>query len=314
MSLNRWHIPTSEQEIVGVFVEEVEDLLENIDHHMRAWEKDPADQKALTEIRRSFHTLKGSGRMVKALDMSEMAWKVERMLNQAIAGAVPVSEPMIKLVAAVQAQIPKMTDAFKNQRPVVGMGAIESLMNRADAIATGRTQAPVPPTAVATARDRQRSTLHELNLKLDRCMQRADEALHRSEMALQESRRASTLTDSLNNRVGQRNWGAEMERLTELVNLLSKEISDVRLETLRSQKDAILQRSEVNQLVEQRVRARLASSVERLRGEIGRDMEEHYRAASAHHRFGWMALILSALLGAMIATGLFISIQLMGTH
>ena len=38
----------------------------------------PHDQEALTTVRRAFHTLKGSGRMVGLMDLGEAAWRVER--------------------------------------------------------------------------------------------------------------------------------------------------------------------------------------------------------------------------------------------
>ena len=41
----------------------------------------PDDREALTTIRRGFHTLKGSGRMVGLMDLGEAAWEVERVMN-----------------------------------------------------------------------------------------------------------------------------------------------------------------------------------------------------------------------------------------
>ena len=38
---------------------------------------------ALVTVRRSFHTLKGSGRMVGARDLGEFAWSIENLLNRA---------------------------------------------------------------------------------------------------------------------------------------------------------------------------------------------------------------------------------------
>ena len=61
-------------------------------------------------------------------------------------------------------------------------------------------------------------------------------------------------------------------------------------------------------LVDERVRARLAPRMDRLRGEVERDIEEGHRTLIANGRFGWLALILSALVGGLIATALFLSI------
>ena len=314
MAVDRWHIPTSDEEIVVVFLEEVGELLENIDNHMKFWMAHPDDKKPLTEIRRSFHTLKGSGRMVKALDLSEVAWKVEKMLNQAIAGTVPVSESMVKLVAAARAQIPRLVDAFRTRQSVAESDEVEHLMKTADAITAGTSAAREPaqaPIATAVPTGKQHLKLYEMDLKLERFMQRADEALHRSEMALQQARRISPQSVATESGSGVQASRSEVERIGELVNLLSKEVSEVRLESKKSQRESILRQTEVNHLIGQRVRARLVPIEHRI-SEIKRDVEENHRAVAALGRFGWRSLIISALIGGMIALGLYKYIQSLG--
>ena len=313
MSLDRWHIPSSDEEIVDVFVEEAGELLEAIDSQLKTWMENPGDKKALTEIRRSFHTLKGSGRMVKALDLADTAWKVEKMLNQAISGAVPVTEPMLRLVSSIREQIPRMVDAFKNRRPVSGNGDIEGLMKSADALAAGRAPAQAPATlATAATGGKQHFKVYELNLKIERVMQRADEALHRSEMALQQARRIATMSETSRAAAGRSDDSGELVRIGELVNQLSKELSDLRLESKKSQRESIVHQTEMNHLVEQRVRARLVPVMERLRIEIKRDIDENNRSISAVRRFGWVAVLSSAFVGGVIAVGLLMSVSSAG--
>src|SRR5262249_47738741 len=54
-------------EIREVFVDEVQEEIENLNRNLPAWQADPNDFERLKPIRRSFHTLKGSGRLVGAL-------------------------------------------------------------------------------------------------------------------------------------------------------------------------------------------------------------------------------------------------------
>ena len=206
MPLNCWHIPTSEEETIDVYFEEVGELLEQIDDHMKTWMSHLGDKKTLTEIRRAFHTIKGSGRMANVLDLSELAWKVENMLNQAIAGAVPVSQPMVKLVATIRNQIPKMVDAFKNGRSIARNGDIVRLTKLADKLASEKNPAQIeaPPTA-ATTDVMQRSELYQFNVKLENCMQRANEALRRSEMALHQARQVSARNEDRHSENRRRN-------------------------------------------------------------------------------------------------------------
>lgn len=313
MTQERWRIPTCDEELVDVFLEEVGEHLQTIDTQMKAWTANPGDQRPLTEIRRCFHTIKGSGRMVKALDLSELAWKVEHMLNQALGGTVPVSEPMVKVVAAVRALVPKMVDAFKHRRSLAGNRDIETLIRLADTLAAGR-KAPAASalrSVPAPAAERQ-VRLQDIDARLDRCMQRSDEALHRSELALQQARRVSALLESPKSAAGHPETAAEVARIGELANRLAKEVSDLRLQSEQGQRESALHQGELNQLVEQRVRARLAPDVERLRGELAQGLEDGRRADQASRRFGWLALLLSALVGGLIATALLLSVPYLG--
>lgn len=101
---------------------------------------------------------------------------------------------MVKLVAALRARIPSLVDAFKHGHPVAGGREIENLMRLADTLARGETTSAPPRHAAATVVE-QHLAPQEVSARLKRCMQRADEALHRSEMALQQARRLSALIE-----------------------------------------------------------------------------------------------------------------------
>ena len=64
----------------------MEEVLENVDRWMPEWANNLSHEEALTEIRRAFHTLKGSGRMVGATDIGDFSWAVENLLNRVIDG------------------------------------------------------------------------------------------------------------------------------------------------------------------------------------------------------------------------------------
>ena len=65
-----------DEEILEIFIEEVDEVLQTIDTHFEVWRTDYSNRTALTEFRRSFHPLKGSGRMVGADILGELAWAV----------------------------------------------------------------------------------------------------------------------------------------------------------------------------------------------------------------------------------------------
>ncbi len=74
-----------DDEIIEIFVEEATEVLETITEFLPRW-IDNEDGEALAEIRRAFHTLKGSGRMVGAADIGEFGWAIENMLNRLVDG------------------------------------------------------------------------------------------------------------------------------------------------------------------------------------------------------------------------------------
>ncbi len=75
--------PTEEeQELLDIFLEEAREVLATIRSKLEACQAHPDDHESLVTIRRGFHTLKGSGRMVGLTDLGEVAWSVERALNK----------------------------------------------------------------------------------------------------------------------------------------------------------------------------------------------------------------------------------------
>lgn len=68
-------------ELLSIFLEEANEVLATLGETLPVAERDPHDRESLTTIRRSFHTLKGSGRMVGLNDLGETAWAVEQVMN-----------------------------------------------------------------------------------------------------------------------------------------------------------------------------------------------------------------------------------------
>jgi len=105
-----------DEELTSIFVEEVGDITSQLLEHFPQWSADYDNENALTETRRAFHTLKGSGRMVKAVDIGELAWSVENMLNRVIDHTILPNKPHIALVNKVIGLIPDMVSAYKHRQ------------------------------------------------------------------------------------------------------------------------------------------------------------------------------------------------------
>ncbi|HEY5683571.1 MAG TPA: Hpt domain-containing protein [Sulfuricaulis sp.] len=99
-------------EIMEIFVEDARDVLENIRNKFIVWREDTDNQNALTELRRGYHTLKGSGRMVGASEVAELAWDVENVLNRIREGKIVPSAAIIDLLQQTQDSLPSLIDVL----------------------------------------------------------------------------------------------------------------------------------------------------------------------------------------------------------
>jgi chemosensory pili system protein ChpA (sensor histidine kinase/response regulator) len=124
-----------DEEIREVFVEEVQDEIDNLGRSMPAWKADVHDFEKLKPIRRSFHTLKGSGRLVGALALGEFSWKVENMLNRVLDKTVPAGPAVQALVETAIGTLPELLRALRGEgNPTADIGQIMAV---ADKIAAG---------------------------------------------------------------------------------------------------------------------------------------------------------------------------------
>ncbi|MCO8096496.1 Hpt domain-containing protein [Acinetobacter lwoffii] len=88
-------------EILEIFVEEIEEIFVELNALFPEWLTNPDHQENLKTIRRHFHTLKGSGRMVGAKSAGEMAWAVEDTLNRVLSGSIQLTPKVQKFAQAV---------------------------------------------------------------------------------------------------------------------------------------------------------------------------------------------------------------------
>lgn len=98
-------------EIFDIFMEEAAEELDVIQNHYPKWRADTSDEQSLQIFRRSFHTLKGSGRMVGAQTIGEFAWAVENLLNRVMDGTVSADEQLLAFLDEAVAAVPVLVQA-----------------------------------------------------------------------------------------------------------------------------------------------------------------------------------------------------------
>ena len=70
-----------EDDLRDIFLEEAREVVQNGLTAIAALKANPGDASELTTLRRAFHTLKGSSRMVGLTEFGEAAWSLEQVLN-----------------------------------------------------------------------------------------------------------------------------------------------------------------------------------------------------------------------------------------
>lgn len=139
-----------DEDIREVFLEEFDDELANLGTLLPAWRTQLDNMDRLRPIRRIFHTLKGSGRLVGARTLGEFAWKIEGMLNRVLDGSRPATPAVLAMVDNAHAALPQLNAALRHgQRISVDLQAMQAI---ADRVGAGEETFYVPlPAAAAPA-------------------------------------------------------------------------------------------------------------------------------------------------------------------
>jgi chemosensory pili system protein ChpA (sensor histidine kinase/response regulator) len=89
--------PEIEDELLEVFLEEAREVVANGLAAIGVLQEEPGNLSEQTTLRRAFHTLKGSSRMVGLNDYGEAAWSMEQVLNAWLAEQKPMQPGLLQL-------------------------------------------------------------------------------------------------------------------------------------------------------------------------------------------------------------------------
>ncbi len=108
----------ADPEFLDIFAEELGEEIQRLNAAIGTWADNPAEREALTQIRRAFHTIKGSSRLIGAQVIGEFAWNHEHLLNGAMDGSIPVTPALIAYVQSGIALLPVLRDQLlARERP-----------------------------------------------------------------------------------------------------------------------------------------------------------------------------------------------------
>ena len=122
-------------ELLEVFLEEAQEVLDSMRANLESIQLHPESRGPLAIIRRGFHTLKGSGRMVGLTDLAEVAWVIERAMNKWLQGNRPATPGLLKLILDAETKLKGWIDSLRKH----GSALVDAdeLANAARQIETG---------------------------------------------------------------------------------------------------------------------------------------------------------------------------------
>jgi chemosensory pili system protein ChpA (sensor histidine kinase/response regulator) len=123
-------------ELLTLYIEEAREEVARVAKLFPAWEQNPLETEALAGVRRAFHTLKGSGRMVGATDIAEFAWAIENLLNKVIENTLQRSPAILGTVRDAAALAGELVNALEANQAAPAKA--QDIIDRAHALAANK--------------------------------------------------------------------------------------------------------------------------------------------------------------------------------
>ena len=120
-----------DDELRVVFINEVKSEIGNLRRNLMLWKAAPANFNRLMPLRRSFHTLKGSSRMIGVPALGDFNARFERLLDRVIDKSLPPDPAVVAVVEQAVAALPELLAQFEGLRqPRLDIAAIMKTADR----------------------------------------------------------------------------------------------------------------------------------------------------------------------------------------
>lgn len=117
--ISHTEVAEGNEELVDIYLEEAKvEVFPNIENALKKIEELGYDKEQVTIIRRGYHTLKGSGRMVNLNYLAEIAWLVEQTLNTFLSEDKPVSDDVLDIVRKTKATLENYFEELNQHKTV----------------------------------------------------------------------------------------------------------------------------------------------------------------------------------------------------
>jgi len=173
----------ADEEILEIFLEEADEVVGQVAELFPQWRRNTDDSETLVTIRRMFHTLKGSGRMIGAGVIAEFSWALENLINRVLDNtAVPGPELLEVLADAVEV-LPQLVEQVKGR----GKPDKDVFFMMAVAHALSKPGTPVPERVAATVVEEAEDTRAEVSPQAEKTWETLEEVFGAEEKEPGES-------------------------------------------------------------------------------------------------------------------------------
>ena len=133
-------------ELLDIYLTEADEVLDSVASSAARLKAQPDDRDALTTVRRGFHTLKGSGRMVGLTELGEIAFAVEKVHNRLLEDERPASAAVLALIDTAQTSFRVWVDTLRRKgRVTPDATALRTAIEKVDAELPAPTVSVVAP-------------------------------------------------------------------------------------------------------------------------------------------------------------------------
>ncbi len=119
--------PEIDPAMLGIFLEEYDSVRIQLEDGLEAWLDNTSDNKAVSELRRGFHTLKGSGRMVGAMEIGDFSGQIENLLNNLIENRITFNQQIADTVRLAIAALDPLRARLVGEHSELDETGIENL-------------------------------------------------------------------------------------------------------------------------------------------------------------------------------------------
>ena len=155
-----------DDELVDIFLEEAEELLDGCENSLERWNSNNADAESVKDLQRQLHTLKGGARMADLSPIGDLTHSLESLVIAVNDGLLDFSRDMFHLLHGAMDRLSDMVAKVKVREPIATADQVIEII---EALRRGETvdvKKPDEPDSEAeiSESDKQQEQLAEVDL------------------------------------------------------------------------------------------------------------------------------------------------------